>query len=710
MESYDIIRGMIGDPNMANLSPKNSNHCSEGCFFTKLGARIDHGIYRAMSFFRQARLTYSLINTDYIKIIRSHKLSKLLPPSLVILMIFLVAIPIFTERIINNDMALLWRSDITESDNTNPDDAIFSPVLLADGKEVTQDIPDIESIDRISSIGVLVGTYARYNDADYEFTLKRGDEVINTQVISARFIRDNSYYNFEFEPVELDKDSQYSFTLRALKTSDDNAIAYYLNGPTGRIAYSLSDRSDFYPFVVVMILVALAIFFLANLAINSNRTSHDAKILICMSLYTVSLVFIYPVFTIPDEPYHFISALRVAEYNWQESPGWNLSSNEHNLPSNSTCLADYYNGMNSSDPSTLEDITSCFLSAPHEIAAYVGAVPTSRIVAYLPSALGIMFGDLISDSPMVIFYCGRIFNLLTVGAILVYALSLVKKHRMILLAVIFIPMFLQQSISYSYDSILHALCILVIAYGIRLLTTKHKIRKRDFAIIAVALIIIGIIKIPYILVGTPLLFIKSEKFGKRKYQKWLILFALLLIVSLGFIASGCIEAIGAGNIVSDPDRGLPLSSIFIDPLGAIKRFARTLLQLKEFYIASTIGFFGWFNFSLDHIIIYMYIAFLVIVVLSDSEAHLSRAFRCCTMLAVIALIGSFFLVMYLKWTPQTSDIIEGVQGRYFLMAIPLVALVCLPKQKKLNIAPDSCYAFMNLTTFCYIMTLLIGFY
>ena len=43
-------------------------------------------------------------------------------------------------------------------------------------------------------------------------------------------------------------------------------------------------------------------------------------------------------------------------------------------------------------------------------------------------------------------------------------------------------------------------------------------------------------------------------------------------------------------------------------------------------------------------------------------------------LTVIAYILAVFVIFYLIWTPIASERILGVQGRYFLAALPLAAI------------------------------------
>lgn len=683
----------------------------EAGVFERIGRRADQGILWLKKHISQTRETYRGLNTDYIKIIRKNKIFRILPPSLILLTIFFVIVPFFAVQIFSDDVVTLVdsRNDVAESATIIPTEAIREG-------EITQELHAREGWDDISDIGVLFGTYMRTNHADYEFLLTKDGEVIHSEFFSATTLKDGEYYRFRFEEsIDLSPESKYAFSIRPINTSEQDAVALFQNSVTGDAIYKVNAWSGFHDLNIVFSVIFLFIFLSINILVNSDKIKSEFHFLAYTLAYIIPLVFIYPAYTVPDEPYHFVSALRLAEYDFSKPLSDNLSDLEYNLPSNSECLASYYQNTDTPEKITRENLLACFASEPNETKNYIVVNPTSRILAYAPAALGIKFGDLISDSPMVIFYCGRIFNLIATSAIIVFAISLLKKHRLVLLSVVFIPMFLQQAISYSYDGILNSLCLLIIAYGIRFLTTDAKVRKRDIVIMAIALAFIGLIKLPYVIVAAPLLFVKSEKFSKHKWVKWLVALGLLVAMVTPYVIDNKISVVENSEdivAVNDPDldqRGHPIESL-LHPRSVIKIFLKTLYFKKAFYINSLIGYFGWFYFALDDILIMMYVAFLIIAVLSDREERLNWKVRIWTLFAAIVLSMSFLLVMYLEWSTLSSPLIEGVQGRYFLPVVPLLMLAFIPKKQKLKLPTETAYTFLSLSTFCFVITLLLGFY
>ncbi len=236
-----------------------------------------------------------------------------------------------------------------------------------------------------------------------------------------------------------------------------------------------------------------------------------------------------------------------------------------------------------------------------------------------------------------------------------------------------------------------------------------KVRKRDIVIIALSLAFIGLIKLPYIALALPFVFIKTEKFSRYKWAKWLILAILLIVSVTPYLIDSCIVSPDPDSVTS-MGRGLPLSSLLASPYASIKMFLRTLYVLGNFYLTSMIGYFGWFYFALDPIVVLAYLVFLVVVTLSTNEVKFSKILRFAIVLVSLAIIGSTFLAMYLSHTTVGSRVIEGVQGRYFIPVLPFLMLAFIPKKKYINLQNTVCYTFMNIIMLCFVVTLLMGFY
>jgi len=615
-------------------------------------------------------------------------------------------VPIFVAQISNNTHDIY---------TTMGQDGISAIGEMTSG-EVSQELDTAALGEKLSQVGVYIGTYQRANHAEYQFILQEDGEDIVQQTFSATNLEDSTFQVFRFAPVELQPGSTYHVVIKALNATEGDAITLFRDVATGKVVVNVREQSDFNPLIIILALVFLAIFLLINVFINVGILKSERSFFVCFMVYALAALFIYPPFAVPDEPYHFISTVRVTEYDPEISPAENRARQTVTLPANAECLS--YSYLTSPDlsgkvsPQILHD---CFLDSSDEPthASSIGSskMKTRGSLGYFGAVLGVALGDWLSDSPMIIFYFGRVFNFLLTVGILFFATSLLKKeHRMIFLAVIMIPVFLQQTISYSYDGPLNALCLLIIAYGIRFLTTNYKARVIDIIILIVALGMISIIKPPYVVVAAPLLFVDAKKFGQHKFTKWILLGGLAIVSLVPYFLDGYFGNIGQEHVVLDgiEERGLPMETL-LHPRFVAKMFLGTFYYHGAFWLKSMIGFFAWFAFSLDQLLIVAYYIFLIIVTLSRS-GHFSKGMRIFSVCAFTILVFALMFIMYLEWTLPGEGAIDGIQGRYFLPGLPLLMFAFMPQQKKLNVPDNTCYSFMSLIATCFIVTILVGFY
>ena len=163
--------------------------------------------------------------------------------------------------------------------------------------------------------------------------------------------------------------------------------------------------------------------------------------------------------------------------------------------------------------------------------------------------------------------------------------------------------------------------------------------------------------------------------------------ALALIILPGlcltfvWLYAGSID-IGAWRITGETDQARDA----FDPVAKLRfmlehpmHFPAALLQSLDYSVElwrQLIGVLGWLDTYLVPLA-YPTLTALTIVTFAeklqvDSERRYRIAFWCIA--AVLAYILAIFLIFYLSWTPIDSDRVLGVQGRYFIVVLPPLAL------------------------------------
>jgi len=636
---------------------------------------------------------FDLINQKYKNLFNS-KLKYILqffPANIYLLILFIALVAVVTPKLINNKICVY---------STGYGTVVPKEIIKT---SINQNI-ETKNISKINELGVKFSTFMRKNDSTYEFLVYKNDEVFYKEKIDASKLKDNEYKKFKLD-TKVKKDDKYKFEVKPLNVKKGNGITITKDDDSN-YTYRLYDKSVFYNETIILAFIFLIIFFAINLLINNGKIKNEGHFYKLMIIYFVFITLVFPPLFEPDSAFHFDRAYTVSQNNIIDFLKSNTLKREK-YPSNLECLSYGNDGVVDNEVSDKNAIVKCFDSKKTVVRK--SKLKVDNKIAFIFSGLGIKVAMLFTNSPMIIFYMGRLFNALSSFLIILYALKIAPKHKRILLSFVMIPVFLQQMCSYSYDSFLNSLCILVIAYLLKFFNDNEKISTKDLIIYLISIIFISITKLPYVLVGIPIIFINKEKFGKKKINKYLYLFILLICLGIVFLLPRLGNEI---NIVDNSGgRGMPLKSLF-NIKYTLKLIYYTATYNWRFYLETFIGGLGWLNATyLSKILIYFYLLFICIGITSEKQSmNVKKYIKIIIILINIALIGGIFLAMYLAWTMPESKAIEGVQGRYLFAPVLGILLCLIPKNNKINISNETFYTFFNISCVVYLITMLYLFY
>lgn len=314
---------------------------------------------------------------------------------------------------------------------------------------------------------------------------------------------------------------------------------------------------------------------------------------------------------------------------------------------------------------------------------------TKQILRYFPSAAGLMLGILCN---LPFFWCMHLAELCSLFFyvfVCYKALQVMPVNKHLLCAIMLLPMSIQQGASINYDSILLPLSFFVTAYILSFRYKNKMLSWKHMLLILGVLYVIGIIKPPYILLGLLLFLVPFSKYnlyikGKnivtliRKYKFPLIAVVIILI--------------GTGLYLKRENTYVQIMLAFARDLpGAFQLFANTLLSKTSIYTTQIAGGFGWLDVHTSA----WYTVYLIIMLLlfartsyqSDNRGVLKikaqerfvslLLFLCISVLIIISMIPWSIALQRGIYSLSANehpiygylsrlDLIEGVQGRYFI--------------------------------------------
>lgn len=302
---------------------------------------------------------------------------------------------------------------------------------------------------------------------------------------------------------------------------------------------------------------------------------------------------------------------------------------------------------------------------------------------YLMPAVGITLARLLGLNSLCLMYLGRLMNLVFFAVVSYFAMKRLPFGKEVLFGVCLLPMTLHLAASFSYDVLLLAGLFYFTAHCLYLAYQAERVRAVDVLILALVMAVAGPCKMVYAPLMGLCLLIPVRKFGGK--GKWLLSAVCvagawavaMILVNSQTVASYATET---ENYISwAEEAGFTLGMLVHQPVKLIQMFYNTLVWQAEHWHLTAIGaYLGNVDLVLD-------VPYLVILLLTGcllmlafrkpgESLVLTGGKRLWIWFLCAACAGATMFSMLLAWTPISSNIICGVQGRYFLPFLPILLL------------------------------------
>lgn len=304
-------------------------------------------------------------------------------------------------------------------------------------------------------------------------------------------------------------------------------------------------------------------------------------------------------------------------------------------------------------------------------------------VAYIPQALGISLARLFHMNTIMVVYLGRLFNLLFFVGMTFLAMKRLPFGKEVLFGVALLPMTLHLSASFSYDVMILGCMFYLTAVCLDLAYEKEKVHIKDVAVLAALMAAAGPCKLIYgVLMGLCLL-IPVRKFGGWKpwWAAAACVFAAwglsMMLINGQTIVSYATET--ESVVPWAEEAGYSLTLLLHRPLQAVRMFYQALLWQADYYHMTMIGaYLGNLDTVLDvpYLVVVMFTAGLFCLAVKKPGERQVMSVGNRVWVAVLCGLCAFAAMasMLIAWTPLSSQVINGVQGRYFLPFLPVLLM------------------------------------
>lgn len=546
----------------------------------------------------------------------------------------------------------------------------------------------------LGKIYMLLGLNNNTNDKCYVLIkiINENGDIIKEKKVYSESLEKNPLVNVDFPKQTDSKGKEYRICISFYNVQEENSdfsMNYsnknilenrqlYINNEKKEGSIFFQDLYYNYNNIIVVtivIIIILVIMILISWCLYKQTDLTTEKLyLYIMPVILVMFLMFMPTFKNHDEVFHYSRIYDITQGNL-------LTNTINNKPVAHIPKEMFEIVKENSSKMNYEGIKKQFsynrATDNENVLADMSTTAIYSPVQYTPQVLGMLISK-ITNNLGIMLYMSRLFNLLFALLIIYLAIKIIPYGKNILLILSLLPISIEGFSSMSPDCMTISICFLFIAYILNLLENKdRKICTKDKIILLIMAIVISLCKIVYLPIVGLLLILQRDKYKTRKEQILtnIIIIGIPIILNLVwlYISSKYLATYRNG------ETSLQFLSILQNPIEYIK----TLLYTIDFkgidYINSMLGAeIGWDElikfYSIVPIIFFLLLAFVSITD-KDIKNVFNKYQKVIIILVILAVIGLIFTSLYIQWTSVESNVIDGVQGRYFIPIMPLILLI-----------------------------------
>lgn len=290
---------------------------------------------------------------------------------------------------------------------------------------------------------------------------------------------------------------------------------------------------------------------------------------------------------------------------------------------------------------------------------------------YAPQAAGLAAGQLLHLTVAQSYQLMRACTLLACFAMLWLACRLLMPSPLAA-AIILLPMSLFQMLSPTIDGLTTSLAVLAVSLFLTSMDRHRKYSPAASCGLAICIFLLATSRTHLL----PMLMLPFYLAWHRQSRRDLYLGFIVTVGAIGWVLFA-LHSTNDPRIVRSHTTTQLLIQYAADPLAFFKVVLSSVTDdgLFTFYQRSFIGILGWLDTPLDEYfypILWTGVAICALASVSVSTLQKEWSARLLLAGIAVACIGLVFLAMLVTWTPHPASVVQGVQGRYFV--VPAILL------------------------------------
>lgn len=548
----------------------------------------------------------------------------------------------------------------------------------------------------VSSISFMFATYGQTNNGNMNVIIKDDhNDVYLEQDISLNNLSDNNLYTFELDK-PMENFEKIYIKLSIKYDSDKDKIAIHIGQPkkninvttivngknmlnktisvSGYYGTYFSLKIAYFLITIFIILGVILIYYLIFIKNSKLENIFLVSILFIGILY----MSIFTPYSIPDEPAHIDTSYRYSNV---------LMFKEYSVDDGKMLIdkSDYEALKNGNFSAGLDKKTYSYindnifdLSRDRETISVEGADVVSPFWMYLPQAMGITIARILGLGSIPMLYLGKLLNLLVFSFLSYVAIKRSPICKVGFAVIALFPMTMQLVSSFSPDAIVIGVSFLLISECLYLMQKNTYINKFDLLRMSLYSILLTPCKsIAYFPICFLCFVIPKKLFQDRKKQ---IVFYSSVIGSgaISFAVISLSKLLMVANKNGVAQEYYSLGFIFEKPIDFMNIVLNTLNKELDNYLMGIVGkSLSWFNVNINFwiVIVFLILFFVACIKNEDEKLVLSSLNKCWISIICLGVFVAVSIGMFIGWTKEGYNVIEGVQGRYLLPIVILIGIL-----------------------------------
>lgn len=431
--------------------------------------------------------------------------------------------------------------------------------------------------------------------------------------------------------------------------------------------------------IIVVLLFAFLVFsYFISLKIFDKKLKIETYFLLFSILFGMFYIFGFPPSQLPDDESDYLRTLEVSKFELTtpqkgEKVGRYLSTN----------IRKVYSAKSYSDVLKNKDLK---FNKEKKFYNYANKSLYS-FICYIPQAIGVFIANLFGAPILIQIIFGKLFNYIFYVILIYFAIKYIPVKKELLFFISLLPISLQEATSLSPDAMIISTIVALLSFVLyQRQSKKTEMSTKNKILLGILAVVISLCKIVYLPLIFLIFLIPDNKFRTKK-EKFIYCGIICLISVFLNLYWLSISSRYLAAFHSRSNSSLQLSYILHHPISYCIILFRTVSLFIIDYLQQMVGSsLGSFIVPTSPIMVLVSIILLYKLICKTSigEKKLFKNFE--NLYIAILLIGTVLLLftsLYMQWTGYRNNVIEGVQGRYFIPLIPIVSMLFM-KEKEIT--------------------------